>query len=66
MNLLDTNAYKTLNSIAQAFSTVDGFVPYLTLRKAATELCEIEGLTKEHRQELCYEMSKHYKLKLVL
>lgn len=64
MNLLDTNAYKALNSIAQAFSTVDGFVPFLTLRKAAIELCEIEGLSKEQRQELCYEMSKHYKLKL--
>ena len=66
MNLLDTNAYKALNSIAQAFSTVDGFVPFLTLRKAAIELCEIEGLSKEQRQDLCYEISKHYRYKLVL
>ena len=66
MNLLDTTAYKSLNNIAQAFNDDYGFVPFLLFRDAAIELCKSEGLSKEQRQDLCYEISKHYRYKLVL
>lgn len=60
MNLLNTAAYKSLNNIAQAFNDDYGFVPFEALHKASRQLCESEGLLEEYRQDMIFEITKHY------
>lgn len=60
MSLLNTISYKSLNTIAQAFNDDYGFVPFEALHKSARELCEIEGLSEEQRQDMIFEITKHY------
>ena len=60
MNLFETATYKSLNNIAKAFNNDYGFVPFEALHKAARALCESEGLSEEQRQDITFEITKHY------